>query len=176
MSFQWLAKTPAICTWVCVSISSGDVPGRCCVWMFKGSPFVSPNCFPERSRQFAAPSPAKFLSAQQQIKIITNSTKSPTPLQTGGWGQLPSFSRGWNWGRIRLKLATEATGSTGGALVKNPSASARDMGLIPGSGRSMEEEMATHSSFLAWRTPWTEEPGGLYSPWRHKASDMTEET
>ena len=28
---------------------------------------------------------------------------------------------------------------------------------------SMEEEMATHSSILAWRIPWTEEPGGLQS-------------
>ena len=28
----------------------------------------------------------------------------------------------------------------------------------------MEEGMATHSSILAWRIPWTEEPGGLYSP------------
>ena len=27
----------------------------------------------------------------------------------------------------------------------------------------LEEEMATHSSFLAWRIPWTEEPGGLQS-------------
>ena len=27
----------------------------------------------------------------------------------------------------------------------------------------MEKEMATHSSILAWRTPWTEEPGGLRS-------------
>ena len=27
----------------------------------------------------------------------------------------------------------------------------------------MEEEMATHSSILAWRIPWTEEPGGLQS-------------
>ena len=27
----------------------------------------------------------------------------------------------------------------------------------------MEKEMATHSSILAWRTPWTEEPGGLQS-------------
>jgi len=26
---------------------------------------------------------------------------------------------------------------------------------------SLEKEMATHSSLLAWRTPWTEEPGGL---------------
>ena len=29
----------------------------------------------------------------------------------------------------------------------------------------LEEGMATHSSILAWRIPWTEEPGGLYSPW-----------
>ena len=36
-----------------------------------------------------------------------------------------------------------------------------DMGLIPQSGRSLEEEMATHSSILAWEIPWTEEPGGL---------------
>ena len=28
---------------------------------------------------------------------------------------------------------------------------------------SLEEGMATHSSTLAWRTPWTEEPGGLQS-------------
>ena len=28
---------------------------------------------------------------------------------------------------------------------------------------SLEEEMATHSSILAWRIPWTEEPGGLQS-------------
>ena len=28
----------------------------------------------------------------------------------------------------------------------------------------LEEEMATHSNILAWRMPWTEEPGG-YSPW-----------
>ena len=28
----------------------------------------------------------------------------------------------------------------------------------------LEKEMATHSSIPAWETPWTEEPGGLYSP------------
>ena len=33
--------------------------------------------------------------------------------------------------------------------------------------------MATHSSILAWRSPWTEEPG-TYSTWVHKESDMTE--
>ena len=38
----------------------------------------------------------------------------------------------------------------------------------------LEEGMATHFRFLAWRTPWTEEPGGLYSPWGCKESDVTE--
>jgi len=28
---------------------------------------------------------------------------------------------------------------------------------------TLEKEMETHSSILAWRIPWTEEPGGLYS-------------
>ena len=49
-------------------------------------------------------------------------------------------------------------------MVKNPPANAidsGDAGLIPGSGRSVEKEMATHSSILAWEIPWTEEPGRL---------------
>ena len=37
----------------------------------------------------------------------------------------------------------------------------------------LEKEMATHSSVLAWRISWTEEPGG-YSPQGQKVSDMTE--
>ena len=40
---------------------------------------------------------------------------------------------------------------------------------------SLEEGIATHSSMLAWRIPWTEEPGGTgYSPWGRKESDTTE--
>ena len=35
--------------------------------------------------------------------------------------------------------------------------------------------MATHSNILAWTIPRTEEPGGFYSPWDHKESDMTEQ-
>ena len=47
--------------------------------------------------------------------------------------------------------------------VKNLSANAGDVNLIPGSGRSLEKGMATHSSILAWRIPWTEQPGRLQS-------------
>ena len=41
--------------------------------------------------------------------------------------------------------------------------SAGDLGSTPGSGRSPGEGMAIHSSILAWKIPWTEEPGGLQS-------------
>ena len=40
---------------------------------------------------------------------------------------------------------------------------AGDPGSIPGLGRFPEKKMATHSSTLAWKIPWTEEPGRLLS-------------
>ena len=54
----------------------------------------------------------------------------------------------------------------GSTVVNNPAAGAggaRDVGLVPGRGDAVEKEMATHSSILAWKVPWTEEPGGLQS-------------
>ena len=56
-------------------------------------------------------------------------------------------------------------------MVKNLSANAgnlRDAGLIPGSGRFSVEGIATHTSILACRIPWTEEPGGLQSIGSHR--------
>ena len=50
-----------------------------------------------------------------------------------------------------------------------------DPGSIPGSGRSPGDGMATHSSILAWRIPWTDEPGGLQSLGLQE-SDTTEAT
>ena len=38
---------------------------------------------------------------------------------------------------------------------------------------ALEKEMATHSSILAWRIPWVEEPGGLHSPQGRKEPDTT---
>ena len=46
------------------------------------------------------------------------------------------------------------------------------MGSILGQKDPLEEEMAAHSSILAWKIPWTEEPGG-YSPWGLKELDTT---
>ena len=50
-------------------------------------------------------------------------------------------------------------GSVGG----ESACSVGDLGLILGWEDLLEEGMATHSSILAWRIPWTEEPGGLQS-------------
>ena len=50
-------------------------------------------------------------------------------------------------------------------MVKNPPGSAEEKIRVPSLGQEdpLEEETATHSSILAWRIPWTEEPGGLQS-------------
>ena len=45
---------------------------------------------------------------------------------------------------------------------------------FPGWKDPLEKEMATHTTILASRIPWTEEPGGLYSRWGHKELDTTE--
>ena len=53
-----------------------------------------------------------------------------------------------------------------GASIKSPPTNAgdlRDLSLFLGQEDPLEEGMATHSSSLAWRVPWTEEPGGLQS-------------
>ena len=44
-----------------------------------------------------------------------------------------------------------------GLVIKNPPVNAGDASLF------LEMDMATHSSILAWKIPWTEEPGGLQS-------------
>ena len=71
-------------------------------------------------------------------------------------------------------------GFPGGASSKEPICQCRRykrcefdpwVGKIP-----LEEGMATHSSILAWKIPWTEEPSRLYIVNRAKESDTTEAT
>ena len=66
-------------------------------------------------------------------------------------------------------------GFPGDSVVKNPSANAGDagdIGSIPGSGTSLEEEMAAHSNILVWKIPCSL---AGYSPWgRKRVGDSTE--
>ena len=52
-------------------------------------------------------------------------------------------------------------GFTGGSVVKICACQAGEVGSIPGQEDPLEKQMATHSSILVWRTPWTEETEGL---------------
>ena len=62
---------------------------------------------------------------------------------------------------------------SGSSVVKNPLANAGDGGSILGQEEPLEREMAPHSSVLAYKIPWMEEPGRLQSM-GCKESDMIE--
>ena len=47
--------------------------------------------------------------------------------------------------------------------VKESICNAGDLGSVPGWEDPLAKEMATHCNILAWKIPWTEEPGGLLS-------------
>ena len=67
---------------------------------------------------------------------------------------------------IYLHYVYTLMGLLGGTVVKNSPASAgdaRDLGSIPGSGRSPGGGNGNPLQYLAWEIPWTEEPGGLQS-------------
>ena len=74
-----------------------------------------------------------------------------------------------------FKLPKESEGFPSGSAIKNPPAVQETQETWVrslGQEDALEEGMATHFSFLAWRIPWTEEPGG-YSPQGHKELDTT---
>ena len=56
------------------------------------------------------------------------------------------------WSSLVASLVTQASACNAG-----------DLGLIPGLGNSLEKEVTTHSSTLAWKIPWMDEPGRLQS-------------
>ena len=58
-------------------------------------------------------------------------------------------------------------------MVKKSGSKAGDLVRSLGQEDLLEKGMVTHSSILAWRIPWTEEPGGLQSM-GSKEPDMTE--
>ncbi|CAI9153075.1 unnamed protein product [Rangifer tarandus platyrhynchus] len=64
---------------------------------------------------------------------------------------------------LTVSLPLLSAGFPSSSVSKESSCSAADRGSSLGQEDSLEKEMATHSSILAQRIPWTEEPGGLQS-------------
>ena len=95
------------------------------------------------------------------------------PMDRGAWwATVHRVSKSWTrlkWLRTGLGIGLCRWGSG----VKNLPAKQETWILSLGLEDALEEEMATHSSILTWRIPWTEEPGRL-RPWGCKESDATE--
>ena len=100
-------------------------------------------------------------------KIPWRRKRQPTPVFLPGkcYGQR-SLTAYCTWGRKELDMTErlsctelDGLGFSGGSVVKNPLANARDLGWVD----PLEKETATHFSILAWEIPWTEEPGRLQS-------------
>ena len=64
---------------------------------------------------------------------------------------------------LDLNPGTTTSASLMAYTVKNLPASQETQVRSQGQEDPLEEKMATHSSILAWKIPWTEEPGGLQS-------------
>ena len=62
-----------------------------------------------------------------------------------------------------MKVVSTEMGFPSSSDGKASACNAGDPGSIPGSEDPLEKEMATHSIILAWKIPWTEEPGQLQS-------------
>ena len=93
-----------------------------------------------------------------------------------GFVKLVLRARFWSNSSQLLVITACLGASQVASVVKNTPANAGAVGSIPGWGRSLEEEMATHSRILAWRIPRTEEPGGLQSVGSQRVRDDGERT
>ena len=79
-----------------------------------------------------------------------------------GVAVLPLMLKGWLWIHLSLPLECQL-GFPGGSVVKNLSAMQATWVWSLGWEDPLEKETATHSSILAWRIPWIEEPDRLRS-------------
>ena len=96
----------------------------------------------------------------------------PTPVflpgESQGWGAwwAAVYEVAQSWTRLKRLSSSSSSGSQGfpgGAAVNNPSAIQETGFRSLGWKDPLEEGVSTHSSTLAWRIPWTEEPSGLQS-------------
>ena len=96
-------------------------------------------------------------------------------------GSSPFVPHGWSLSipvvehHLRAGWVSWGGGFPDGSVVKNPPAVQEPQAPSLSWKDPLEEGIATHSSILAWRIPWTEELSGL-SPWGHEELDMTEMT
>ena len=90
-------------------------------------------------------------------------TRIPRTAEPGGLPSMGSHRVGHDWGDLAVAAALGVKGFPSYSVVKNPPAMQETWIWLLGREDPLEESTATHSSILAWRIPWTEDPGGLQS-------------
>ena len=105
------------------------------------------------------------------VCFFGSSTGKEPVCDPGDPGSIPGLGRCPGEGRGSTLLCPWA--SLVAQTVKNPPAMQEPGSDLWGWEDALENGMATHSSILAWRIPWTEEPVG-YSPWGCNKVDTTE--
>ena len=99
-------------------------------------------------------------SSEKTIGFHDSSSSKESGCNAGDPGSIPNSRRSGEEGIDYPLQYSWASLVTQG---KEFACNVGDLGAIPESGRSPEKGMATHSSILAWRIPWTEEAGRLQS-------------
>ena len=79
-----------------------------------------------------------------------------------------------SWTVPKFLIYRNGVGFPGGSDGKEPACNSGDLVWSLCQEDYLENRMATHSSILAWRIPWTQRNLAGYSPWGHKESDMNE--
>ena len=97
------------------------------------------------------------------MKILWATNEIPINLvSSSGLPSIGSHGVGHDWSDLAA-AAEKVKGFPHCSVSKESACSAGDLGAVPGSEDPLGNEMAPHSSILAWRIRWSEKPGGLQS-------------
>ena len=118
------------------------------------------------------------LLARRKPTPLVWSQEAPLSLPTA-WPSITSLSAGLDAAPLcpssRFLLGFTGEGLPGGSLGNESARNARDLGSIPGSGRSPGGGHGNPLQYSCLENPWTQEPGG-YSPWGRTGVTFTGET
>ena len=122
--------------------------------------------FPVLASCASADSRTRIISLSSFCRYVcgNNNYSSNDAKKVLPWERVPRSWRqkiSWLHKPAVLNSITNTQGLPSGSGGKESTCNAGDMGSIPGQEDPLEEEMATHSSVLDWKIPWTQEPGRL---------------
>ena len=134
---------------------------------WSGLPFPSPGNLPDTGVEPGSPELQEDFycwATREACRVRRDEKIQPLQARRSWFQHTPGprfyFVGLWNWGHDEEE-GPGAFSFPSSSEGKKSAFNAGDLDSVLGSGRFSRGGMATHSSVPAWRTPWTEEPGGL---------------